>query len=98
MGLRPTLVDMGEEETEARLLIGDKVVCEEPTGFPFQLDLGQAWQEFTGLPFVFATWVARQEPLLSSMMIHRICATFVQQTRCERQLHGCPDSFSRDRG
>ena len=44
---------------EARLLIGDKVVCEEPTGFPHQLDLGEAWQRLTGLPFLFAFWVAR---------------------------------------
>ena len=45
---------------EARLLIGDKVVCEEPPGFEYQLDLGAAWKEMTGLPFVFATWMARQ--------------------------------------
>ena len=44
---------------EARLLIGDKVVCEEPAGFPYQLDLGEAWKKHTGLPFVFAAWIAR---------------------------------------
>ena len=44
---------------EARLLIGDKVVCEEPAGFPHQLDLGEAWKRLTGLPFLFAAWVAR---------------------------------------
>lgn len=27
--------------------------------FPFQIDLGQAWNEWTGLPFVFAVWAAR---------------------------------------
>jgi chorismate dehydratase len=43
----------------ARLLIGDKVITEEPRGFPHQLDLGQAWHELTGLPFVFATWMSR---------------------------------------
>ena len=43
----------------ARLLIGDKVVCEEPRGLPYQLDLGEAWKELTGLPFVFAAWMAR---------------------------------------
>jgi chorismate dehydratase len=45
--------------SEALLLIGDKVVCEEPAGFEHQLDLGQAWKELTGLPFVFAVWMAR---------------------------------------
>jgi chorismate dehydratase len=43
----------------AQLLIGDKVVCEEPTNLPHQIDLGQAWKEMTGLPFAFATWMAR---------------------------------------
>jgi chorismate dehydratase len=44
---------------EARLLIGDKVICEEPPGFEHQLDLGFAWKAMTGLPFVFAAWMAR---------------------------------------
>jgi chorismate dehydratase len=45
---------------EAMLLIGDKVVCEEPVGFPYQLDLGAAWKKLTGLPFVFAVWMVRE--------------------------------------
>ena len=44
-----------------QLLIGDKVVCEEPRGFPHQLDLGEAWKNLTGLPFVFAAWMARDD-------------------------------------
>jgi chorismate dehydratase len=44
---------------QAILLIGDKVVCEEPDGFAYQVDLGEAWKQMTGLPFVFAAWVAR---------------------------------------
>src|SRR5262245_42202240 len=39
------------------LLIGD--IALETTGFAFELDLGQAWKELTGLPFVFAVWAAR---------------------------------------
>jgi chorismate dehydratase len=61
-GLRPEFIDLRNArggEGEARLLIGDKVVCEEPAGFEHQLDLGQAWKEMTGLPFVFAVWAAR---------------------------------------
>jgi chorismate dehydratase len=49
------------EPGAARLLIGDKVVCEEPADLPYQLDLGAAWKDLTGLPFVFAAWVARGE-------------------------------------
>jgi chorismate dehydratase len=56
-GIHPEFTDRPEQET--RLLIGDKVVCEEPPGFPHQLDLGAAWKELTGMPFVFAVWVAR---------------------------------------
>ena len=62
-GVRPDLIDLYAATGaagEARLLIGDKVVCEEPAGFEHQLDLGAAWNRMTGLPFVFAVWCARQ--------------------------------------
>lgn len=48
---------------QAMLVIGDKVVT-EPTPairYPYQLDLGAQWKEHTGLPFVFAAWMSRQE-------------------------------------
>ena len=63
-GLRPECIDLRHAtgaDGEARLLIGDKVVCEEPAGFEHQLDLGAAWKEMTGLPFVFAVWIARED-------------------------------------
>src|SRR5207248_2528409 len=59
--LRPQFVDWAREEDQpcdAKLLIGDKVVCEEPAGFEHQIDLGSAWKHMTGLPFVFAVWTA----------------------------------------
>src|SRR5665213_4630797 len=52
----------------ARLLIGDKVVCDEPAGLPHQLDLGGAWKDLTGLPFVFAAWMARAETQLRDLL------------------------------
>jgi chorismate dehydratase len=61
-GIRPEFIDLIHTDgppADARLLIGDKVVCEEPPGFDHQLDLGHAWKELTGLPFVFAIWTAR---------------------------------------
>jgi chorismate dehydratase len=68
-GITPQFVDLshdnpranGAADAEARLLIGDKVVCEEPPGFPHQLDLGDAWKRLTGLPFLFAAWVAKSD-------------------------------------
>ena len=62
-GISPTFTDLvhgADIPTDARLLIGDKVVCEEPQGFDHQLDLGHAWKKLTGLPFVFAIWTARK--------------------------------------
>lgn len=61
-GNRPEFVELGSEGSatcEARLLIGDKVIAQEPRGFEHQIDLGGAWKELTGLPFVFAVWTAR---------------------------------------
>jgi chorismate dehydratase len=61
-GIRPAFVDLAAGAVKgdtALLLIGDKVVCEEPAGLPHQLDLGEAWKRLTGLPFVFAAWIAR---------------------------------------
>lgn len=56
-------------EIDAALLIGDKVVTAEPNSaiFPYQMDLGQAWRDMTGLPFVFATWLAPPETDLGSL-------------------------------
>ena len=72
--IRPELVDFdarrhrtreGDEAQwpEAMLLIGDKVVTDSTPAirYPYQLDLGADWKELTGLPFVFAAWLARRE-------------------------------------
>lgn len=47
---------------ETVLLIGDKVETLAPSEreFPHQLDLGLAWKELTGLPFVYAAWMCRR--------------------------------------
>ena len=69
-GIRPEFVPLdgpGVEAHTPRLLIGDKVVCEQPVGLPHQLDLGQLWKEHTGLPFVFAVWMARGGVNLGSL-------------------------------
>src|SRR5581483_8072159 len=61
-GLRPTFIDLVRDHVPAKtaqLLIGEKVVCDEPKGMALQLDLGEAWKQLTGLPFVFAVWTAR---------------------------------------
>lgn len=47
---------------DALLLIGDKVETDPPDAgeYPHQLDLGEAWKELTGLPFVYAVWMCRE--------------------------------------
>jgi chorismate dehydratase len=70
-GVRPEiagLFDADGRPGEARLLIGDKVVCEEPAGFEYQLDLGGAWKRLTGLPFVFAVWASRRGAALGDIV------------------------------
>lgn len=46
---------------DAMLMIGDKVERDPPDAatFPHTLDLGQAWTDWTGLPFVYAAWVCQ---------------------------------------
>lgn len=49
-----------EDWPETVLLIGDKVVTDAPSAtHPHQLDLGEAWRAWTGLPFVYAAWMCR---------------------------------------
>ncbi len=50
------------EFPEACLAIGDEALRLARSGlFPHVLDLGAAWFEWTGLPFVFAVWVIRRD-------------------------------------
>jgi chorismate dehydratase len=46
---------------DAVLVIGDAaLLLAAGKSYPVQVDLGQAWQDWTGLPFVFAVWAARR--------------------------------------
>ena len=49
-------------ENEAMLLIGDSALRSAASQNGCYLyDLGELWQEFTGFPFVFALWLARED-------------------------------------
>lgn len=54
--------------TTAGLIIGDRAL-DAIEHFTFQYDLSKAWKSFTGLPFVFAVWVANKN--LSEEFIHQ---------------------------
>jgi len=46
---------------QAVLVIGDAaLMLQARDRYPVRIDLGQAWHDWTGLPFVFAVWAARR--------------------------------------
>ena len=53
----------GRPDADARLVIGDAALVlgsNHRERYPHVYDLGQAWKEWTGQPFVFAVWVAQR--------------------------------------
>lgn len=64
------------EEHDARLVIGDAALllgAEAPGAprYPHVYDLGAVWKRWTGLPFVFAVWVAlRATPVKAALAVH----------------------------
>lgn len=79
------IVGFDREPHDARLVIGDAalvlrgearphVESAHATGlpsYPFAYDLGETWKAWTGLPFVFAVWVAqRTAPVAEALGIH----------------------------
>lgn len=71
-GVRPNFATVRAEATDlatlqslphdAVLVIGDAALHLRMSGiYPICEDLGAAWKEWTGLPFVFAVWAARRE-------------------------------------
>jgi chorismate dehydratase len=49
-------------DPQAALRIGDRALQEAASGrWPHAYDLGQAWLDWLGLPFVYAVWAVRQE-------------------------------------
>lgn len=47
-------------ETDAKVLIGDRTFG-RVSDFQYFYDLGEEWMNFTGLPFMYAAWVANKE-------------------------------------
>jgi chorismate dehydratase len=76
----PDVARFGDEEHDARLVIGDAALqlwsrLRSPdtavSQYRFAYDLGSEWKAWTGLPFVFAVWVAqRTAPVDQALAIH----------------------------
>lgn len=71
------LPSLFSEAHDARLVIGDAALLlgaagtEQGAAYPFAYDLGAVWKSWTGLPFVFAVWVARRTtPLRDALAMH----------------------------
>ncbi len=47
-------------ETDAFVLIGDRTFGKKDH-YAFAYDMGEEWKKFTGLPFMYAAWVANKE-------------------------------------
>ena len=65
-GVSPEIADMGPdlpamlEQHDAALMIGDSAMRAPKQGL-FVLDLAEEWHAWTGLPFVFALWLVRED-------------------------------------
>ena len=71
------LARTGAEPHDARLIIGDAALMlssgtsELAADYPHVYDLGSVWKDWTGLPFVFAVWVAqRTTPVAGALGLH----------------------------
>lgn len=50
------------QRPEAILCIGDEaLLLRHHSDYPVTLDLGEAWRQWTGLPFIFGVWIVRRE-------------------------------------
>ena len=56
-GMKPKYVDAPNENADAELVIGDNALRRERPGERI-FDLGELWNVRTGLPFVYAAWIA----------------------------------------
>jgi len=59
------------EDHDARLVIGDAaLLLSSGTAprYPHSYDLGEVWKEWTGLPFVFAVWVAQRNVIVNDAL------------------------------
>ena len=86
---------------EAVLLIGDPAL-RHLGSTAYSVDLGEAWYKLTGLPFVYACWVAREEADLGDLAQvlfqskERGVAQIPEIARLEAQKLGLPETLCLD--
>ena len=70
----PIGVPPEESTADAVLVIGDRAMSLPEERYLAVVDLGEAWNRWTGLPFVFALWVARPRPGLDLDLLSTVLA------------------------
>ena len=86
---------------EAVLLIGDPAL-RHLGSTEYSVDLGEAWYKLTGLPFVYACWVARKEACLGDLAQvllqskERGVTQIPEIARVEAQKLGLPETLCLD--
>ncbi len=86
------------------LLIGDKVVRNRLSSSVYchELDLGSAWRELTGLPFVFAVWMKKRGVKLGGLPGELARVREINEGRVDEIVakygreHGWVDEAARD--
>jgi chorismate dehydratase len=69
----PDLTALAALPHDAVLVIGDAALhLSTQSVYPFKVDLGEEWKQWTGLPFVFAVWAARRDtPAAAAALMHQ---------------------------
>jgi chorismate dehydratase len=88
----PLGVSVLESTADAVLVIGDRAMTVPREAFHDAVDLAEAWHALTGLPFVFALWVARAEVELGDLpeVLARSRAAGLAAAAELARLHGPP--------
>lgn len=79
-------MDFAADPHDAFIFIGDEAMRLPPEAFSHRIDLGEAWKQLTGLPFVFAVWATREERIRARgeagrERIHRIITVLHEAAR-----------------
>ena len=97
----PPTINPREADTDAVLLIGDAAL-RRLGATDYTVDLGTEWTTLTGLPFVYACWVARGEVELGQVAQSLLNAKeygidkISEIIQIESQRLGFPESLCRD--
>jgi chorismate dehydratase len=75
------------------VMIGDKVFQQQHR-FPYQYDLAEAWKFLTGMPMVFAVWIAA--PGVEDVLLKKLDNAFDLGMQHIRTQNGSFDAWKKD--